>query len=67
MEQNFPPLESITRATLNTEETAFYLNRKPQTLRVWACLENGPIKPIRINRRLAWKVSEIKNLLSVED
>ncbi|MDP2268092.1 MAG: DNA-binding protein, partial [Deltaproteobacteria bacterium] len=41
------------------------LNRKPQTLRGWACLENGPIRPLRINGRLAWSVLELKRLLGV--
>jgi hypothetical protein len=64
-EQNryFPPLDEITRTAITTEEASFYLNRKPQTLRSWACLENGPIRPLRINGRLAWPVREIKLLL----
>lgn len=49
---------------LTTEEAAAALNLKPQTLRKWACLENGPIRPIRIARRLAWKVTDIQALLS---
>lgn len=47
-----------------TQEAATLLNRAPQTLRKWACLENGPIRPIRINGRLAWPVDELKALLS---
>ncbi|MFM0263120.1 DNA-binding protein [Paraburkholderia sediminicola] len=49
-------------ATLPTAEAAAAINRKPQTLRRWACLENGPIRPIRINGRLAWRVSDLKVL-----
>jgi len=63
-QQIFPPLESVTRPTVPTDAAAFYLNRKPQTLRAWACLENGALRPVRINGRLAWNVSEIRNLLS---
>jgi hypothetical protein len=63
-EQPFPPLERETRPTVNTEQAAYYLNRKPQTLRAWACLENGPIRPVRINGRLAWAVADIKRLLA---
>lgn len=60
----FTPLELETRSTLTTDEAAFHLNRKSQTLRVWACLENGPIRPVaRINRRLAWSVADIRLLL----
>ena len=53
-------------AVLSTDEAAAALNRKPQTLRKWACLENGPIRPVRINGRLAWKVSDIVKLINGE-
>lgn len=59
----FPPLESVTSSTVRTDAAAFYLNRQPQTLRAWACLENGALRPIRINGRLAWAVADIKQLL----
>ena len=49
---------------LNTDQAAAAINRKPQTLRRWACLENGPIRPIRINGRLAWRVSDLRALLN---
>ena len=62
----FQPLEQVTRPTLPTEEAAYYLNRRPQTLRAWACSENGPLRPIRINGLLAWPVREIKKILGVE-
>ena len=51
-------------AVLPTDEAAAAINRRPQTLRRWACLEDGPIRPIRINGRLAWKVSDLQELLS---
>lgn len=54
------------QAVIPTNEAAAALNRKPQTLRKWACLENGPIRPVRINGRLAWRVSDIQALLSGE-
>lgn len=63
-EQPFPPLEQVTRPTAPTDAAAHYLNRKPQTLRAWACLENGPIRPVRINGRLAWPVAAIRALLN---
>jgi hypothetical protein len=62
--QSFPPLERETRPTVNTNQAAYFLNRKPQTLRAWACLENGPIRPVRINGRLAWPVAAIRELLN---
>ena len=51
------------RKTLTTNEAAALLNRKPQTLRKWACLENAPIRPVRIHGRLAWYEDEIASLL----
>ena len=51
---------------LPTNEAALLINRAPQTLRKWACLESGPIRPIRINGRLAWRVSDLQKLLNGE-
>ncbi|NHC60109.1 helix-turn-helix domain-containing protein [Paenalcaligenes suwonensis] len=65
MSLDFPSLETINRPAVDTATAAYYLNRKPQTLRVWACLENGPIKPIRVNGRLAWRVADIKAVMEV--
>lgn len=62
----FPPLEQVTRPTVPTDQAAYYLNRRPQTLRAYACLENGPLRPVRISGRLAWRVSDIRNLLNGE-
>jgi hypothetical protein len=62
----FPPLEQLTRPTVPTADAAHYLNRQPQTMRAWACLENGPLRPVRINSRLAWRVAEIRALLNGE-
>ncbi len=61
----YQPLAEITKPNLRTEEAAFYLNRRPQTLRAWACLENGPIRPRRIGGLLAWPTNEIKTLAGV--
>ena len=54
------------RDTLPTHEAAHAVNRKGQTLRKWACLENGPIRPVRINGRLAWRVADLARLLNGE-
>lgn len=61
--QQFPPLEFVTKSVLTTQEAAYYLNRQPQTLRFWA-MKQHPIRAINVNGRLAWPVSEIKSLLS---
>ena len=61
----FPPLESVTRPAVDTAAAAYYLNRQQQTLRGWACHEDGPLRPIRVNGRLAWSTQKIRELLGV--
>lgn len=61
----FPPLELEDRIAIPTNAAAYYLNRKPQTLRAWATYETGPLSPIRINGRLAWSVESIRKLLGI--
>ena len=63
--QQFPPLELESRPRVATEQAAYYLGRRPQTLRAWACLENGPLRPHRVFGRLAWSVAEIRTVLGV--
>jgi len=60
----FISLESQTLTHVPTNVAAFYLNRKPQTLRAWACLQNGAVNPVRINGRLAWPVAKIMEVLA---
>lgn len=57
------PLAQEPRTTLPTPEAARHLHRAEQTLRLWACRENGPIRPIRINGRLAWRVADLIRLM----
>lgn len=61
----FPPLNCETRAAVDTATAAYHLNRQPQTLRAWACLENGPLRPIRVHGRLAWPVGELRRVLGL--
>ncbi len=63
--EQFPPLERETRATLPTPEAAFHLSRAQQTMRLWAMKGEGPLRPLRINGRLAWPVADLKRLLGV--
>ncbi|MCX7258572.1 MAG: DNA-binding protein [Polaromonas sp.] len=58
-------LEREIRASLPTSEAAFHLNRAQQTLRLWAMREDGPLRPMRINGRLAWRVADIRKVLGV--
>jgi hypothetical protein len=56
--------KNVLPEVLTTNEAAAAINRQPQTLRKWACLDNGPIRPVRINGRLAWRVADLQKLLS---
>ena len=58
----FVPLDKETRHGVDTAAAAFYLNRRPQTLRIWACREIGALRPIRINGRLMWLTADIRKL-----
>jgi hypothetical protein len=60
----YPSIDTEIRQTVDTACAAYWMNRKPQTLRAWACLENGPIRPVRVNGRLAWSVKEIRSMMS---
>ncbi len=50
---------------LTTAEAAIVLKRAPQTLRIWA-MRGHPINPVRIQGRLAWKVSDLERLINGE-
>ena len=63
--QQVPPLEQITRPTVPTEQAGYYLDRRPQTMRIWAMRGEGPIRCLRINGRLAWPVADLKRVLGV--
>jgi hypothetical protein len=62
----FPSVRDEKRTHVGTACAAYWLGRKQQTLRGWACFEDGPIRPVRINGRLAWPVDEIRRLMGVE-
>ena len=62
----YPPLEEVTKPNLTTAEAGYYLNRRPQTLRIWAMRDgiNG-LRPKRIGGLLAWSTAEVKTLVGV--
>jgi hypothetical protein len=66
-QKNIVPLEHETRSAVTTAAAAHYLCREEQTLRIWACRENGPIHPFRLHGRLAWPVCEIRRLLRLNE
>jgi hypothetical protein len=61
----FPPLETDNRVVVPTDCAAYWVGRQQQTLRGWACREDGPLRPLRINGRLAWPVADLRRLLGV--
>jgi hypothetical protein len=61
--RSFIPLSKEPRECIPTADAAFHLGRKPQTLRVWACNQCGPIEPARVGGRLMWSVKDIKEFL----
>lgn len=62
---DFVPLHLETRTHVDTATAAYHLMRRPQTLRGHACHEDGPIRPLRINGRLAWDVASIRRVLGM--
>jgi hypothetical protein len=64
MQTQFTPLAQVTNPTVTTNAAAHYLDRRPQTLRVWS-LTGHPISPRRVHGRLAWPVEGIRKLLGV--
>ena len=63
--QQFPPLELVTKPNLTTKEFCFYANLKQQTAWLHASTESGPVRPIRIGRRLNWPTKAVKALCGV--
>ena len=65
--RTFTPLALETRTHIPTADAAHHLSLSEQTLRAWACFENGRIRPLRIPGRLGllWSVAEIKGLLGL--
>lgn len=66
--QRFTALELESRPTVETAAAAYYLHLAPQTLRIYACRDNGPIRPHRIpgSSKLHWSTNDIRRLLGVE-
>jgi hypothetical protein len=63
--KTYLPLEQEPRVVVPTDCAAFHLCRRPQTLRIWACTQAGPIRPLRINGILAWSVADLRALCGV--
>lgn len=63
--QLFPPLDRETRAGVETACAAFHLNRQPQTLRIWAMRDSGPIRAFMVHGRLMWPTAALRKLCGV--
>lgn len=59
-----PTVRGEMRSHVDTNTAARLLGRASQTLRKWACYEDGPLRPVRVNGRLAWPVADIRQLLN---
>jgi hypothetical protein len=62
-----PPSAIYDKPALTTKEAARLLSRAPQTLRVWATYENGPIRPQRVVGRLLWATKDVMELIQHGD
>jgi hypothetical protein len=58
-------LDCEPRAGVETACAAYHLNRRPQTLRFWAAMQTGPIRPLRVNGRLMWPTQKLRELCGV--
>jgi len=66
--QRFAPLAQEQRTHVDTNAAAYYLNRRPQTLRSWHChgeFATAELRPLVLNGRLAWSVSAIRAAMGV--
>ncbi len=64
-EKHIPDLAAMpSSAVLATRDAAAALGKTQQTLRKWACLECGPVRPVRINGRLAWRAGDLLALVN---
>jgi hypothetical protein len=65
--QQFTSIELETRPTVDTATAGHWLHLAPQTMRVHAMRQTGPIRPIRIpgSAKLHWSTEDIRRLLNV--
>lgn len=65
VKESYTPLAQETRTVVEAACAAWHLGRRPQTLRAWACSGLGPIKPMQLYGRLAWRVEDIRRVLGL--
>lgn len=59
----YPPISKVTAPTVGAEQAAYYLDRKPETLRKYAKLETPPIKPLKYGKQYLFRTADIKALI----
>ncbi|GMV00532.1 MAG: hypothetical protein AMXMBFR52_01880 [Burkholderiales bacterium] len=59
----YPPIKIESRTHVPTDCAPYHLLRALQALRIWACTDDGPIRPVRSHGRLAWRTADIRRLL----
>ena len=64
---SYPPLASVTKPLLTTNELAHYTNMAPQTWRCKACYDSAPegLRAVRVCGKLGWPTAGAKKLLGV--
>ena len=63
MIKSYLALAQEQRIHVDTNAAAYYLNRRPETLRGWHCHGRFPtddLRPLVLNGRLGWSVAAIK-------
>lgn len=58
----FPPLEAQSKPLLTTKEYCYYLNFAEQTAWIHACKQTGPVRPVKVGRKLGWPTAAVKVL-----
>ncbi len=52
------------QTAISTAEAAKVLGFAEQTLHKWASLGNGPLTPLRLRRRLLWRLTDLESILA---
>ena len=51
---------------MTTAEAAQALRHSPATVKEWGTRGTGPLKPVKIGRRVFWRRSDVQHLLGGE-
>lgn len=62
-EEKLQQLINSGTSLVNTIDAATILGLKPNTLRVWASLGRGDLKPVITGNGAKWRLTDIRNLI----